>query len=128
MKRMNRVKVKQPEVEDRCEERCIHEENVQAVQREMPTEETVQSLAETFKTLGDPTRIRMLFALMQREMCVCDLAALIGVTESAVSHQLRVLRSQKLVRYRREGKNLFYSLDDDHVTTLFAQGLEHVKE
>lgn len=125
---MNRIRGKQMEIEDCCEERCIHEENVQAVQREMPAEETVQLLAETFKTLGDPTRIRMLFALMQRELCVCDLASLIGVSESAVSHQLRVLRGQKLVRYRREGKNLFYSLDDEHVTTLFAQGLEHVKE
>jgi len=113
---------------DRCEVQCIHEENVMAVREKMIKDETVYELADFFKTLGDSTRIKMLFALMQRELCVCDLAVVIGATESAVSHQLRVLRNQKLVKYRREGKVLYYSLDDDHIHSLFAQGLEHVTE
>ncbi|NLW91791.1 MAG: winged helix-turn-helix transcriptional regulator [Syntrophomonadaceae bacterium] len=116
------------EMNEICAECCIHEEKVKAVQADMPGIETIFALADTFKTLGDPTRLKLLFALMQQELCVCDLAALIEVSESAVSHQLRVLRGQKLVRFRRDGKNLYYSLDDDHVRTLFAQGLEHVRE
>ncbi|WP_054693468.1 ArsR/SmtB family transcription factor [Syntrophomonas palmitatica] len=111
-----------------CEEKYVHEDLVEAVRQEMPGYYTILALAEIFKTLGDPTRIKLLFALMNQELCVCDLAALIEMSESAVSHQLRVLRSQKLVKYRREGKNLFYSLDDEHVNNLFAQGLEHVRE
>ncbi|CFX00713.1 ArsR-type transcription regulator, HTH motif [Syntrophomonas zehnderi OL-4] len=113
---------------DRCEVQCIHEESVIAVQKEMIKDEIVFELADFFKTLGDSTRIKMLYALMQRELCVCDLAAVIGASDSAVSHQLRVLRSQKLVKFRREGKILYYSLDDEHVRSLFAQGLEHVME
>jgi DNA-binding transcriptional ArsR family regulator len=85
-------------------------------------------LAETFRTLGDPTRVRMLDALSQRELCVCDLAARIGLSESAVSHQLRLLRNLRLVRPRREGRMVFYSLDDRHIITLFQQGLRHVQE
>ena len=113
---------------DRCEVQCIHEENVKAVQDIMITDEIVYELADLFKTLGDSTRIKMLFALMHRELCVCDLAVVIGATDSAVSHQLRVLRSQKLVKFRREGKILYYRLADDHIRSLFAQGLEHVTE
>lgn len=111
-----------------CAESCVHEDKVRAVQEDMPAIETIYALADIFKTLGDPTRIKLLFALMQQELCVCDLAALIEVSESAVSHQLRVLRGQKLVRFRRDGKNLYYSLDDEHVRVLFAQGLDHVQE
>jgi DNA-binding transcriptional ArsR family regulator len=85
-------------------------------------------LAETFRTLGDPTRVRMLDALSQRELCVCDLAARIGLSESAVSHQLRLLRNLRLVKPRREGRMVFYSLDDRHIITLFQQGLRHVQE
>jgi len=116
------------EMIETCAESCVHEDKIRAVQADMPEMETIYLLAETFKTLGDPTRIKLLFALMQQELCVCDLAALIEVSESAVSHQLRVLRGQKLVRFRRDGKNLYYSLDDEHVRTLFAQGLDHVRE
>jgi DNA-binding transcriptional ArsR family regulator len=112
----------------RCEVSCIHEENVIAVRRQMIREDTAQDLADLFKTLGDPTRVKLLFALMKKELCVCDLAAVIEVSESAVSHQLRVLRSQKLVKFRREGRVVYYSLDDDHVHKLFGQGLEHVTE
>jgi len=113
---------------DRCEVQCIHEESVKAVRDQMIKDETFYELADLFKTLGDSTRIKMIFALMQRELCVCDLAVVIGASDSAVSHQLRVLRSQKLVKFRREGKILYYSLDDDHIRSLFAQGLEHVTE
>jgi ArsR family transcriptional regulator len=85
-------------------------------------------LAETFRVLGDPTRVRILDALSHRELCVCDLAEILSLTESAVSHQLRLLRSLHLVRPRRSGRMVFYALDDHHVTRLFAQGLEHVEE
>ena len=113
---------------DRCEVTCIHEQAVKEVRRQMIGDETAGYLAELFKTLGDATRVKLLFALMQRELCVCDLTAVIGTTESAVSHQLRVLRNQKLVKYRRDGKILYYSLADSHVEKLFEQGLEHVTE
>ncbi|NPV28002.1 MAG: winged helix-turn-helix transcriptional regulator [Firmicutes bacterium] len=116
------------EIIDRCDITCINEANVQEVRQKMIGEEVAQPLAEIFKTLGDPTRIKLLFALMSKELCVCDLAAVIGVSESAVSHHLRLLRTQKLVKFRRDGKVLYYSLADQHVEKLFAQGLEHVLE
>lgn len=94
----------------------------------LPDAATVAALAETFKALGDPTRVRLLTALSRAELCVCDLAALVGPSESAVSHQLRLLRSLRLVRSRREGRRVFYRLDDDHIARLLAQGLEHVGE
>jgi ArsR family transcriptional regulator, lead/cadmium/zinc/bismuth-responsive transcriptional repressor len=86
------------------------------------------TLADTFRALGDPTRVRILDALSRAELCVCDIAALLSLTESAVSHQLRLLRGLRLVRSRRAGRMVFYALDDDHITRLFAQGLEHVEE
>ncbi len=113
---------------DLCDVSCIHEENVVEVRQKMLDDAQVVAIADIFKALGDPTRVRLIFALLQKELCVCDLAAVIGATESAVSHQLRLLRTQKLVRFRREGKVLYYSLADDHIKTLFAQGLEHVNE
>lgn len=116
------------EVFDRCEVSCIHEEAVREARKQMIDDETAGFLAELFRTLGDTTRVKLLYALTQRELCVCDMAAVISMTESAVSHQLRVLRSQKLVRYRREGKILYYSLADGHVVKLFEQGFEHVTE
>ena len=85
-----------------------------------------QALADTFKTLADPNRVKLIFALMHRELCVCDLAAVIGASDSSVSHQLRILRTQKLVKFRRDGKILYYSLTDDHISGLFKQGLEHI--
>jgi ArsR family transcriptional regulator len=89
---------------------------------------SVTLLAETFRALGDPTRVRILDSLSKAELCVCDIAALLGLSESAVSHQLRLLRSLRLVRSRRAGRLVFYALDDDHITRLLAQGLEHVAE
>lgn len=111
---------------DRCGVQCIHEEAVAEVSRKMLDADEAQALADTFKTLADPNRLKLICALMHRELCVCDLAAVIGTSDSAVSHQLRILRTQKLVKFRREGKILYYSLDDDHISTLFKQGLEHV--
>ena len=92
------------------------------------TDGTAVALAEIFKTLGDPTRVRILDALAQDEVCVCDLAGLLGLTESAVSHQLRLLRGLRLVKSRRHGRHIYYTLADQHVVKLFEQGLEHVQE
>jgi ArsR family transcriptional regulator, lead/cadmium/zinc/bismuth-responsive transcriptional repressor len=89
---------------------------------------TAAALAETFKVLGDPTRVRILDALARAEVAVCDLAGLLGLTQSAVSHQLRLLRSMRLVRSRRDGRHIYYAVDDDHIAKLFKQGLEHVQE
>jgi ArsR family transcriptional regulator len=98
------------------------------LKRALLAESSVAALAETFKVLGDTTRVRMLDALSRAELCVCDLAALLGLSESAVSHQLRLLRGMRLVRPRRDGRLVYYALDDQHIVGLFAQGLEHVEE
>lgn len=105
---------------------AIDGERVAAVQRRMPAAAGFRHLAETFSAMGDPTRLRLLFALAYEELCVCDLAALLGVSVSAVSHQLRLLRGLRLVKCRREGRLSYYSLDDQHVSTLLSLGLEHV--
>ena len=101
---------------------------VGAIRAAMPAGETVVALAETFKALGDPTRVKIAFALSREELCVCDLANLLGASESAVSHSLRTLRQLKLVKFRREGKIAYYSLDDDHIRQLLDLGFEHVGE
>src|SRR3990170_5913715 len=111
-----------------CDVIHIHPAEVAALRSRLVGAEEAGELAETFRTLGDPTRVRMLDALSHSELCVCDLAALIGLSESAVSHQLRLLRNLRLVKARREGRMVFYALDDEHITRLFAQGLEHVAE
>ena len=112
---------------DVCSETLVHPEAVTEARAAVDSA-PVEALAETFKVLGDPTRVRILLALSVRELCVCDLAELLAVSQSAVSHQLRILRAHRLVRPRREGKLVYYRLDDDHVRTLFAEGLRHVKE
>ncbi|HHT67783.1 MAG TPA: helix-turn-helix transcriptional regulator [Firmicutes bacterium] len=94
----------------------------------MPPEEALFNLAEFFKVFGDTTRIRILYALFQSEMCVCDIAHLLGMTQSAISHQLRVLKGAKLVRNRKEGRVVYYSLDDDHIKAIFDQGYQHIQE
>ena len=94
----------------------------------MPDEEVLYRLADLFKVFGDPTRIRILYALSTGELCVCDIAQLLGMTQSAISHQLRVLKQMSLVKFRREGKTVYYSLADAHVATILAQGLDHVQE
>ena len=95
---------------------------------ELPPEELLQDLGDLFKVFGDSTRIRILYALSQSELCVCDIASLLGMGQSAISHQLRILKQARLVRSRRDGKTVFYSLDDDHVRTVIGQGMEHIEE
>ena len=111
-----------------CEQLEVHEELLSVVRENMPQEETLYDLAELFKVFGDSTRIRILFVLFEAEVCVCDLAEALGMTQSAVSHQLKILKQSKLVKARREGKSIFYSLSDGHVRTIIDQGLEHVNE
>lgn len=111
-----------------CNCTIIHEDLVNKVKDCIPEEETLYDLADLFKVLGDSTRIKVLCALFQSEMCVCDIAALLGMTQSAISHQLRVLKQARLVKYKREGKVVYYSLDDDHVKSIFDQGLNHISE
>ncbi|MDR0641333.1 MAG: metalloregulator ArsR/SmtB family transcription factor [Treponema sp.] len=111
-----------------CEVTMIHEDVVREVRARMPGEEDLMELADLFKVFGDSTRVRIISALLHAEMCVCDIAALLGMSKSAISHQLRTLRQTKLVKYRREGKVVFYSLDDEHVENIFSQGLTHIGE
>lgn len=106
----------------------IHEDAVQAVKSVLPTDEALSDLADLFKLFGDTTRIKILYLLFERELCVCDIAALLNMTQSAISHQLKVLKAYKLIKYRREGKTVFYSLADNHVRTIIAQGTEHLNE
>jgi ArsR family transcriptional regulator len=113
---------------DRCDCTVIHEEVVNRVRKLMPGEEDLFNLADLFKVFGDSTRVRIISALLHSEMCVCDIAALLGMTKSAISHQLRALRQTKLVKYRRDGKVVYYSLADEHVGMIFNQGLTHVCE
>ncbi len=111
-----------------CEDNRVHNEVCEQVTAEMPDENDLYDVAELFKIFGDSTRIRILSALAQAEMCVCDIAIVLNMTKSAVSHQLRILRQAKLVKNRRNGKEIFYSLDDDHVESIIDLALDHVKE
>ena len=106
----------------------VHEEVVQRVNEIMPCEAELFDLAELFKLFGDSTRIRILYVLFESELCVCGIAEVLGMTQSAISHQLQVLKRAKLVKYRREGKTIFYSLADSHVRTILDQGMEHIAE
>jgi len=120
--------VKKNDSLERCFCDVIHEDVVRKVKSKMPKEETLYDLAELFKVFGDSTRIKILWALEEAEMCVCDIAALLNMTQSAISHQLRVLKQAKLVKNRKEGKVVYYSLDDEHVRAIFQQGLAHINE
>jgi DNA-binding transcriptional ArsR family regulator len=111
-----------------CGTSVIHEEVVAAVRKEMPTDEVLLDLSDLFKVFSDSTRVKIICALLRAEMCVCDIAALLGMSKSAISHQLRTLRQTRLVKYRREGKVVYYSLEDAHVGNIFDQGLVHVCE
>jgi len=113
---------------DSCNCTIIHEDVVDRVRVDMPEEENLYNLADLFKVLGDSTRVRILSALFQAEMCVCDIAALLNMSQSAISHQLRVLKQARLVKNRRDGKVVYYSLEDDHVKSIFDQGLIHINE
>ena len=111
-----------------CDTVVVHEALVKAVHEKMPDEDKLYDLAELFKVFGDSTRIRILYVLFEAELCVCDIAQTLNMTQSAISHQLRILKQSKLVKNRREGKQVFYSLADDHVRTIIAQGREHIDE
>lgn len=110
-----------------CESSLIHENVVKKVAAHMPEEDLLYELADLFKIFGDSTRVRILHVLSISEMCVCDIAALLNMNQSAISHQLRVLKNARLVKNRRDGKVVYYSLDDDHVKHIFDQGLAHIR-
>ncbi len=113
---------------DKCDCYAIHEDIINTVKEKMPPDESLCELAELYKVFGDKTRIKILWALAESEMCVCDIAALLNMTQSSISHQLRVLKQARLVKNRREGKAVYYSFDDDHVKRIFEQGFLHVNE
>ena len=107
---------------------CVHKDAVLRVQKKLPEEVLLKELADFYKVFGDLTRIKILCVLLESEMCVCDLAEVLGMTQSAISHQLRVLKQMKLVKNRREGKTVYYSLSDGHIQTIINQGMEHITE
>lgn len=111
-----------------CSCAIIHENIITKVKASIPKDETLYDLAELFKMFGDTTRIKILCVLFESEMCVCDIAALLGMSQSAISHQLRLLKATRLVKFRREGKVVYYSLDDDHIKHIFDEGLRHISE
>ena len=111
-----------------CEEYCTHDDVIQRARSKMPDVEELYDLAELFKVFGDTTRIRILFVLFEEEMCVCDIAEMLNLTQSAISHQLRLLKQFRLVKSRRDGKTIYYSLADDHVRSIIDMGKEHIEE
>ena len=111
-----------------CDSFQVHEDIVQAVRERMPDEDDLCDLAEIFKVFGDSTRIRILYVLLESEMCVCDIAQLLNMTQSAISHQLRILKQMRLGKFRRDGESVLYSLADSHIETILAQGMEHIGE
>lgn len=120
--------VQQKEGIHSCNCTIIHDDIVETVRKTMPEEETLYDMAELFKVFGDTTRIKILCALLESEMCVCDIATLLSMNQSAISHQLRVLKQARLVKYRKDGKVVYYSLDDEHIKHIFDQGLIHMNE
>ena len=113
---------------DKCDNVEVHEEVLSVIRAKMPKEDRMYDLAELFKVFGDSTRIRILFVLFEAEVCVCDLAATLNMTSSAISHQLNILKRSKLIKCRRDGKSVFYSLADNHVRAIISQGMEHIEE
>ena len=113
---------------DVCGYLCVHEDLVMQVHKALPAEEQLFGMVELFKAFEDGTRVKILYVLLEAEVCVCDLAKILGMTQSAVSHQLRLLKTARLIKSRRDGKTVFYSLADDHVATLLRQGTEHISE
>ena len=111
-----------------CGETCIHPQRIEQAQAHFPRDEAMFALADLYKVFGDSTRLRILYALDENELCVCDIASPLGMTVSAISHQLRVLKQARLVKYRREGKTVFYALADSHIHGILSQGMEHIGE
>lgn len=116
------------EYADKCDCTMIHDDVVMAVREKMPEDDTIMDLSDTFKVFSDSTRLKILCALSSGEMCTCDLSALLGMTQSAISHQLRILKQSNLVKNRREGKVVYYSIADGHVETIISNGMDHVLE
>lgn len=112
---------------DSCEEVKIDIGNINTMKDLMLDDEDITRLSDVFKTLGDPTRLRIIFILSKCDLCVCDIAEVLNMTQSAISHQLRILRNLRLVKFKKEGKSVIYSLDDEHILLLFNQGLEHIR-
>ena len=115
-------------MEDICEINIIHQDKVDEVKKIMPEDGLIYDLAELFKVFADSTRMKIIYALMESELCVCDIAWVVGTTQSAISHQLRILKQAKLVKYRKEGKVVYYSLDDEHISEIVKKGREHIEE
>lgn len=113
---------------DICEVKSVDKAKVKAIKKVMLSDRDVNSLSETFSVLADPTRTKIIYALSKEELCVCDIASILGISISAVSHQLRILRNMRMVKFRKEAKRVYYSLDDRHINRLFNQGLKHVRE
>ncbi|MBR1810447.1 MAG: winged helix-turn-helix transcriptional regulator [Clostridia bacterium] len=113
---------------EKCDFLCVHKDTVREVLDSMPDDEKLYDLAELFKVFGDSTRIKILYALFEKELCVCDISNLLGISQTAVSHQLKILKTNNLVKSRRNGKIVFYSLDDDHVYSIIGCGMEHINE
>ena len=111
-----------------CDVTYVHDDIVRQIRTKMPAEELLKELADFYKVFGDSTRIKILCVLLKAEVCVCDLAEILGMTQSAISHQLRVLKQMKLVKNRREGKTVYYSLADGHIQDIISQGMEHITE
>lgn len=111
-----------------CDSQCVHSGTVKIVSKKMPEDVRIGSMADFFKAFDDPTRLRILHALLVSEMCVCDISAVLSMGQSAVSHQLKVLRMYNLVKSRRDGKTVYYSLADDHVSKILTLGMEHIEE
>jgi ArsR family transcriptional regulator len=111
-----------------CQKKIVHQEIVNQVNQKMPDEELIKDIAEFFKILGEPTRIKIINILFLSEMCVCDISQIMGMNQSAISHQLKILKQANLVKYRKEGKSVFYSLTDEHIKQIFDQGMIHIKE
>ena len=113
---------------DCCEEHIVHMDAVETARRQMPDDDTTTAASDFFKAFSDKTRLRILTALVSAELCVCDIATLLGMSQSAISHQLRFLKQARLVKSRKNGKTVYYALCDDHIQTILAQGIAHVQE
>jgi len=112
---------------DFCQDKCINKDKVEKTVKNLPTQDEIQQIADIFKALSDPSRLKIVLALLHREHCVCDIAIICNQSDSAISHQLRILRALQIVKNRREGKVIYYSLDDDHVISLINMSLDHVR-
>lgn len=128
MTEAEKIQIEREVEEGSCEFMHVHDEIIHKVEKVMPDEQQLLDLSEFFKVFGDSTRIKILYVLSQSEMCVCDIATLLQMGQSAISHQLRILKQMRLVTFRREGKTVFYQLADSHIQTILAQGMEHIGE